>query len=73
MYSDAIYSDADNAALYDLTEGWGPSDDFYLGYVMDAPSVLDVGCGTGMLLHRARVDGHGGRATSSPSHGVPDV
>lgn len=28
---------------------------------MDAPSVLDVGCGTGGMLHRARQAGHPGR------------
>jgi SAM-dependent methyltransferase len=28
---------------------------------MRAASVLDVGCGTGTLLHRARADGHDGR------------
>jgi SAM-dependent methyltransferase len=54
-------ADADAAALYDLLNPWGPSDDFYLSYVMDAPSVLDVGCGTGALLHRARESGHTGR------------
>jgi len=56
-----MYSDADAAALYDLLNPWGPSDHFYLSYVIDAPSVLDVGCGTGMLLHRARECGHTGR------------
>jgi SAM-dependent methyltransferase len=56
-----MYADADAAALYDLLNPWGPSDDFYLSYVMDAPSVLDVGCGTGTLLHRARECGHTGR------------
>jgi SAM-dependent methyltransferase len=40
---------------------WGPSDDFYLGLVMSADRVLDVGCGTGRLLHRARDAGHTGR------------
>lgn len=55
------YSDRDTAALYDLLNPWGPSDAFYLGLVMDARSVLDVGCGTGALLHRARRDGHAGR------------
>jgi SAM-dependent methyltransferase len=56
-----MHADADAAALYDLLNPWGPSDDFYLSYVIDAPSVLDVGCGTGMLLHRARECGHTGR------------
>lgn len=40
---------------------WGPSDDFYLDLVMSAESVLDVGCGTGALLHGAREAGHSGR------------
>jgi SAM-dependent methyltransferase len=44
-----MYSDADTAALYDRLNPWGPSDDFYLSFVMAAPSVLDVGCGTGRL------------------------
>ena len=56
-----MYSDADAAALYDHLNPWGPSDDLYLSYVMAARSVLDVGCGTGMLLHRARELGHSGR------------
>jgi len=56
-----MYSDADAAALYDLLNPWGESDEFFLSYVMAAPSVLDVGCGTGVLLHRARERGHTGR------------
>ena len=56
-----MYSDQQAAALYDVLNDWGPSDDFYLALVMDARSVLDVGCGTGALLQRARQTGHAGR------------
>jgi SAM-dependent methyltransferase len=57
----AGYSDEQAAALYGVLNRWGPSDDFYLGLAMEAKSVLDVGCGTGALLHRAREAGHTGR------------
>jgi ubiquinone/menaquinone biosynthesis C-methylase UbiE len=57
----ARYSDEQAAALYDLLNPWEASDDFYLALVMEARSVLDVGCGTGALLHRAREAGHTGR------------
>jgi SAM-dependent methyltransferase len=56
-----MYTDDETAALYDVLNAWGPSDDFYLALVMEATSVLDVGCGTGALLRRARQDGHTGR------------
>ena len=49
------------AELYDVLNPWGPGDDFYLGLVMAADAVLDVGCGTGALPHRAREAGHTGR------------
>lgn len=55
------YSDEDAAALYDLLNPWGTSDDFCLALVMEAGSVLDVGCGTGALLSRASDAGHAGR------------
>jgi SAM-dependent methyltransferase len=56
-----MYSDEEAAALYDVLNAWGSSDDFYLTLVMDATSVLDVGCGTGALLRRARQASHTGR------------
>lgn len=56
-----IYSDSEAARLYDVLNSWAQSDEFYLKLAMAASSVLDVGCGTGRLLHRARVAGHSGR------------
>lgn len=58
---DHSYADLSLAALYDSLNPWGPGDDFYLGLVMSAGSVLDVGCGTGRLLRGARAAGHDGR------------
>lgn len=68
------YSDNEVAALYGVLNPWGPSDDFYLDLVMDAEAVLDVGCGTGMLLHRARQAGHRGRLCGvDPDRAMLDV
>jgi SAM-dependent methyltransferase len=60
---DHQFTDVELASLYDVFYPWDCRADlpFYLPYVMAAESALDLGCGTGMLLKRAREEGHAGR------------
>lgn len=70
---DLLFTDPDLAALYDaFSPRRHRSDfDFYLPYIMSADSVLDVGCGTGSLLHEARDKGHNGRLVGlDPAEGM---
>jgi SAM-dependent methyltransferase len=73
---DRQFAEPSLAALYDLFCPWDPRGDFgfYLPLVMAADSVLDVGCGTGMLLRRARDEGHTGRLVGfDPAAAMLDV
>jgi len=72
---DRLFAEARLASLYDVFNPWEPRGDsgFYLPLVMSARSVLDVGCGTGTLLHRARDAGHTGRLCGlDPAPGMLD-
>jgi SAM-dependent methyltransferase len=73
---DRLFAEPSLAVLYDLFCPWDPRGDFgfYLPLVMEAASVLDVGCGTGMLLRRARAEGHAGRLCGlDPAAAMLDV
>jgi ubiquinone/menaquinone biosynthesis C-methylase UbiE len=71
--ADHLFSDVRLAALYDLFCGRRTDFEFYFKWVMSAKSVLDVGCGTGAMLHRAREAGHVGRLCGlDPAVGMLD-
>jgi SAM-dependent methyltransferase len=59
--ADLLFADAELAALYDRMNPGRDDFDFYKPMIMAAASVLDVGCGTGAMLHEAREAGHRGR------------
>jgi len=68
---DAAYADVALAELYDAECPWHPQDDVYLALDLAAASVLDVGCGTGTRLVRAREVGHRGRLVGvDPGEGM---
>lgn len=70
---DHAFADHELAALYDGLNPRESSGDyaFYFPMIMAADAVLDVGCGTGSLLHWARESGHTGRLVGlDPAEGM---
>lgn len=49
---DGLYQDPKLAQFYDLDNQWGPGLDYCTQLARDAQSVLDLGCGTGLLAAR---------------------
>jgi SAM-dependent methyltransferase len=73
---DRLFAKPGLAALYDTFCPWAEHGDsaFYLALVLSANAVLDVGCGTGALLHHAREAGHAGRLCGlDPAAAMLDV
>ena len=49
MQNDPLYHDADLASFYDLDNEWMDDSEMCYGMAQSARSVLDLGCGTGLL------------------------
>ena len=56
---DEHYARPELAELYDLDSPWSPDRDFYLSLAGEMPiSILDLGCGTGLLCDAYAARGH---------------
>lgn len=49
MMQDRLFEDPDLAQFYDAENGWGDDTRYCLALAEEAASVLDLGCGTGLL------------------------
>jgi SAM-dependent methyltransferase len=69
--ADVLFEDRYLASLYDLICVDRGDESYYQHLIESAGSVLDVGCGTGTSLHRARRSGHRGRLVGiDPADGM---
>jgi SAM-dependent methyltransferase len=60
--ADLHFTDGYLASLYDeVVDQGGPDELFYIALASSAGRVLDIGCGTGVMLHAVRDGGHAGR------------
>ena len=59
VHLDRHYVDERLVALYDIENARGDDTDFYLGLAaaLDARTILDLGCGTGLLTRELAVEG----------------
>lgn len=69
--ADTLFEDHYLASLYDRICVDRGDEDYYQNLIESAEDVLDVGCGTGTSLHRARRAGHRGRLVGlDPADGM---
>lgn len=70
---DNHYKDPELAALYNLDSGWNEERDFYVQFAgPEKNSVLDLGCGTGLIACRLALAGHSVVAVD-PAEAMLDV
>ncbi len=70
---DRLYTDATLVQFYDLENGWAPDTTFCAGLARTARSVLDLGCGTGLLAAGIAEEGERRVVGVDPAHAMLKV
>lgn len=73
MKIDKLYHDPELAQFYDLENEWSPACAFLLKLAADARSVLDIGCGTGLLAATIAADGTKRVTGADPAQPMLDI